>query len=62
MPQGDLEHAAIDAVKRLGFVRLSTLRGDSQRVEHIALHICGKFLEDFVRGFDPGDRSRISLF
>src|SRR5258708_6615349 len=60
IPQGNLEHTAINALERLRLLRLSARGGDGERVEHVVLNVLGEILKIPARGLDPGNISGVS--
>ena len=60
IPQGDLEYSPINALERLGLVRLPALSSDGKCVEHVALNVFGEILEIPPGSLDPGNISGVS--
>jgi len=53
MPLRNFKHAALNPFERLGLTGNFAFGGKGQRIEHLVLHLLGKFPEVFARSFQP---------
>lgn len=53
MPECNFEHAAVKVLKQPGGVRLATLGGYRESIQHVALHVAGEFFKIPPCRLDP---------
>ena len=53
MPDRDFKDAAVNALERLGDVRLATFCGNREGAKHLVLDLSGELLEVPPRSLDP---------